>query len=62
MKAEADSTFTSIKDGGWQIPFEDEDPAIHREFVSALEENGAECAMCGYFPGCPKRVSEAAAV
>ena len=62
MKAEADSTFTSIKEGGWQIPFEDEDPAIHREFVSALEENGAECAMCSYFPNCPKRPTEVAAV
>jgi hypothetical protein len=54
MKAEADSTFTSIKDGGWQINFEDEDPHIHLEFIGALAENGAECAMCDYYPQCPK--------
>ena len=55
MKGEASSTFTSIKDGGWQISFEDEDPAIHRDFITALEQAGAECHMCDYFPKCPKQ-------
>jgi oxalate decarboxylase/phosphoglucose isomerase-like protein (cupin superfamily) len=57
MKAEARSTFTSIKEGGWQIDFEDEDPAIHQEFVAALKEHGANCAMCDYFPKCPEKAA-----
>lgn len=55
MKGEQTSTFTSVKDGGWQIPFEDEDPAVHRDFLAALDKAGAECQMCDYFPNCPKK-------
>jgi oxalate decarboxylase/phosphoglucose isomerase-like protein (cupin superfamily) len=49
------STFTSVKDGGWQIDFEDEDPKTHLDFVAALEQAGAECQMCDYYPQCPKK-------
>ena len=48
-------TYTSIKDGGDQIEFEDEDPHIHRDFHAALEKAGAKCGM-EYHPGCPYHV------
>jgi hypothetical protein len=51
------STFTSVKDGGWQVDFEDEEPAIHRDFLAALEKSGAECQMCDYYPQCPKKAA-----
>lgn len=53
-------TFTSIKKGGSQIEFEDEDPRVHAEFLDALAESGAECRMCDYFPSCPKKNANAA--
>jgi oxalate decarboxylase/phosphoglucose isomerase-like protein (cupin superfamily) len=55
MKGENASSFTSIKDGGWQVPYEDEDPSIHGEFLEALAQSGAECQMCDDFPMCPKK-------
>lgn len=45
-------TFTSIKKGGSQIEFEDEDPKIHREFEEALAKVGATCQMGSYHPFC----------
>ena len=48
-------TYTSVKLGGGQIEFEDEDPRIHADFLEALAKAGAECQMCDYFPGCPKK-------
>lgn len=48
----AGSTYTSVKDGGGQIEFEDEDPAIHRDFHGAMAKVGAKCEMA-YHPGCP---------
>ncbi len=50
-------TFTSIKKGGSQIEFEDEDPKIHADFVKAVEGAGAECKMCDYYPQCPKKAA-----
>jgi oxalate decarboxylase/phosphoglucose isomerase-like protein (cupin superfamily) len=50
---ERGSTYTSIKQGGSQIEFEDESPTIHREFHEAMEQAGAECEMGGYHPFCP---------
>ena len=42
----------SVKDGGQQIEFEDEDPAIHRTFESQVKAAGAQCRMGGYHPFC----------
>jgi quercetin dioxygenase-like cupin family protein len=48
-------TFTSIKEGGSQIEFIDEDPAIHRDFEAALAKAGAPCGMGAYHPFCSFR-------
>jgi oxalate decarboxylase/phosphoglucose isomerase-like protein (cupin superfamily) len=48
-------SITSVKEGGSQIEYEDEDPAIHRAFVDELEKSGAQCQMCDYYPHCPKK-------
>ena len=37
------STYTSVKQGGGQIEFEDEDPAVHRDFEAAMKKAGATC-------------------
>jgi mannose-6-phosphate isomerase-like protein (cupin superfamily) len=50
-----EGSLTSVKDGGNQIEFEDEDPSIHTWFVDELHKSGAECVMCDYFPNCPKK-------
>jgi hypothetical protein len=51
-------SYTSIKLGGNQIEFEDENPAQHREFVAEVERSGAKCQMCDYYPLCPKKGAE----
>ena len=38
-------TFTSVKLGGGQIEFEDEDPQIHKDFEAAMRKAGARCNM-----------------
>jgi hypothetical protein len=43
----------SVKEGGHQIEYEDEDPAVHRLFHAELKKNGAKCLMADYFPACP---------
>ena len=48
------STFTSVKLGGGQIEFEDEDPQIHKDFEAAMNKVGARCNM-SYHPGCTAR-------
>ncbi len=54
--AEGDgSTYTSVKEGGGQIEYEDEDPDIHREFESALDKVGATCGMGSVHPSCSQR-------
>ena len=35
----------SVKEGGFQIEFEDQDPRIHAMFLEALAKNGVECRM-----------------
>jgi hypothetical protein len=35
----------SIKKGGWQIEYEDEDPSIRQSFEEALSKRGAQCRM-----------------
>lgn len=49
------ASYTSIKDGGNQVDFEDENPQIHCDFVAELEAAGAQCVMCDYYPHCPKK-------
>lgn len=46
------STYTSVKKGGAQIEFEDEDAAVHRDFEARIRKAGAECQMGGYHPFC----------
>jgi mannose-6-phosphate isomerase-like protein (cupin superfamily) len=41
------SSYTSVKEGGHQIEYEDEDPEIHRSFEDALAKVGAVCKMGG---------------
>jgi hypothetical protein len=35
-----DDVFRGVKEGGWMIPYEDEDPEIRRRYQSALRANG----------------------
>jgi len=42
----------SLKEGGGQIEFEDENPAIHRTFEATVAAAGARCRMGGYHPFC----------
>jgi oxalate decarboxylase/phosphoglucose isomerase-like protein (cupin superfamily) len=42
----------SIKEGGMQIEYEDEDRDIHKYFESELAKNGAECHMKSFIPYC----------
>ncbi len=41
----------SVKLGGRQIEYEDEDPQIQRLFKEELAKNGAPWRMAQYFPG-----------
>src|SRR5258707_7057174 len=43
--------YKSVKEGGDQIEYEDEDPKIHAEFELAMKKAGAECKM-DYHPHC----------
>jgi oxalate decarboxylase/phosphoglucose isomerase-like protein (cupin superfamily) len=49
------STYTSVKAGGAQIEFEDENPDIHKDFEAAVAKAGALCQMGGYHPFCTQR-------
>lgn len=42
----------SLEEGGWQIEFENEDPAIHELFEQGLARNGAVCRMKGSVASC----------
>jgi oxalate decarboxylase/phosphoglucose isomerase-like protein (cupin superfamily) len=42
----------SVKLGGWQIEYEDEDPAIHRLFEEELAKHDATCRMKLLIEGC----------
>ena len=46
----------SMKEGGMQIEYEDEDPGIHRIFEEKLAENGAPCRMKAFLPYCTGEV------
>jgi len=42
----------SLKEGGWQIEYEDEDRSVHQLFESELKQHGAACHMKSQVPGC----------
>jgi len=42
----------SIKLGGWQVEYEDENPDIHRMFEEELRQHGAICKMKAFIPSC----------
>jgi hypothetical protein len=43
--------YKSVKEGGDQIEYEDEDPMVHAEFEVAMKNVGARCKM-DYHPHC----------
>lgn len=55
MGTEEGSTYTSLREGGAQIEFEDEDSMIHKEFEEYLAEAGAGCAMGSFHPFCSRK-------
>ena len=42
----------SMKEGGWQIEYEDEDREIHEIFERELAAHGAKCRMKAFIPWC----------
>jgi uncharacterized RmlC-like cupin family protein len=42
----------SVEEGGHRIPYEIEDPSIHRDFEAELARNGVECRMGKVHPSC----------
>lgn len=42
----------SLKEGGWQIEYEDEDKAVHEMFEAEVRSHGAECRMQKLVPWC----------
>jgi oxalate decarboxylase/phosphoglucose isomerase-like protein (cupin superfamily) len=46
------ATETSVKEGGNQIEYADEDPEVHRIFEAELKASGATCRMKSMVPGC----------
>ena len=46
----------SLKDGGWQIEYEDEDREIHKIFEAELAAHGAPCKMKAFVPWCTGEV------
>ncbi|MPZ14808.1 MAG: ethanolamine ammonia lyase-activating protein [Chloroflexi bacterium] len=47
--------FRSVQDGGDRIFYEQEDPAVHRDFEAALAKVGVPCGMGGIHPFCSQR-------
>jgi mannose-6-phosphate isomerase-like protein (cupin superfamily) len=46
----------SLKEGGWQIEYEDEDREIHKIFEKELKAHGAMCKMKAFIPWCTGEV------
>ena len=46
----------SIKEGGWQVEYEDEDPKIHAIFEDEIAQHGATCRMKAFIPYCTGEV------
>jgi oxalate decarboxylase/phosphoglucose isomerase-like protein (cupin superfamily) len=42
----------SLKDGGWQVEYEDENPEIHKLFEEDLAQHGAVCKMKNFISTC----------
>jgi quercetin dioxygenase-like cupin family protein len=42
----------SIKEGGWQIEYEDEDPRVHQIFEAELAKHNAPCRMKAFVRNC----------
>jgi oxalate decarboxylase/phosphoglucose isomerase-like protein (cupin superfamily) len=51
------STYTSVKQGGGQIEYEDENPRVHPEFEEAVRKAGAVCRMGEHHPACSQKVA-----
>jgi hypothetical protein len=50
------SSYTSVKEGGHQIEYEDEESTIHQQFESTIAKAGAACQMHTYgHPLCTRR-------
>ena len=47
----------SVKEGGTQLEYEDEDPKIHEEFEATLSSAGATCKMGKVHPFCTQEAS-----
>ncbi|HLY64017.1 MAG TPA: hypothetical protein VKU60_00665, partial [Chloroflexota bacterium] len=47
-----DGADVSVKEGGWQIEYDDEDPSVHKLFESEVRGHGAECQMKSYLSSC----------
>jgi hypothetical protein len=45
-----------MKEGGWQVEYEDEDREIHKIFEKELATNGATCKMKAFVPWCTGEV------
>ena len=46
----------SVREGGWQIEYQDEDRRIHEIFETELAEHGATCRMKAFTPWCTGEV------
>jgi quercetin dioxygenase-like cupin family protein len=46
----------SVKEGGWQIEYEDEPRMVHEVFERELASHGAPCRMKAYIPWCTGEV------
>src|SRR3970282_1794659 len=46
----------SLKEGGWQIEYEDEDRAIHEIFEKELAASKTNCKMKAFIPWCTGEV------
>jgi quercetin dioxygenase-like cupin family protein len=51
-----DGADKSIKEGGWQIEYGDEDQEIHQIFEKDLKAHGAPCKMKSFIPWCTGEV------
>ncbi len=52
----ADGPDKSLKEGGWQVEYEDEDREIHEIFERELAAHGAKCRMKAFIPWCTGEV------
>ncbi|MBI2756855.1 MAG: ethanolamine ammonia lyase-activating protein [Chloroflexi bacterium] len=50
-----EAVFTSGKEGGWQVEYEDEDPSIHTMFEAEMAKHGATCRMGALVPWCTSK-------